>query len=478
MRPLPGWYDDAKLGIFVHWYPASVPAFAPLSEDPFTIAERGDWGEAMRNTPYAEWYWNSLALGDTPVARHHAEVWGGRPYADFVPLWQEAVRDWHPDPMAELFVRSGARYVVHGTKHHDGVLLWPSAVPNPHRPDWDAGRDLVGPLVDAVRDRGLRVGLYYSGGLDWTFAGPGAPVEPAGMADFAGMIAAIPRSPEYAAYVHAHWEELIERYRPDVLWNDIAHPPAGSYRDLVAAYYERVPDGVVNDRFDVIGARRGTFDADFLTPEYRIDAPVPGRKFEVCRGIGRSFGYNRLERDEDFLRPDQLVWDLVEIVSHGGNLLLNVGPTARGEIPFAQRLRLEALGTWLAVHGDAIYGTRPGSGGPVEGQRVEGQRVEGQRVEGETGEGAPVRFTHTPTTGASHAIVRGATAAPTVVVIGWSVPEGAVVQLAGARPGAGSLAWTPVEAGADGRPAVRVELPCPAPDGPAFVLSATLPAGR
>ncbi len=193
----------------------------------------------MRHTPYAEWYWNSLALGDTPVARHHEEVWGGRPYEDFVPMWQAAVSDWDPAPWAELFVRSGARYVVGGTKHHDGVLLWPSAVPNPNRAGWNAGRDLIGPLVDAVRARGMRCGLYYSGGLDWTFAGPGAPENPSGMSDFGGMIAAIPRTEEYADYVHAHWRELIDHYEPDVLWNDIAHPPARPYREILDEYYAR-----------------------------------------------------------------------------------------------------------------------------------------------------------------------------------------------------------------------------------------------
>jgi alpha-L-fucosidase len=454
MRALPAWFDDAKLGIFIHWYPASVPAFAPLSDDPFTLAERHDWSYSIRHTPYAEWYWNSLALGDTPVAEHHARVWNNRPYADFIPMWQEAVREWDPEPWARLFARAGAKYVIGGTKHHDGVVLWPSRTPNPHRANWTAGRDLIGPLVDSVRSHDMRCGLYYSGGLDWTFAGPGAPDDPKGMDGFAGMIECIPRSEAYAQYVHAHWNELIERFAPDVLWNDIAHPPAGDYRALFDDYYARIPEGVVNDRFDIIGVRRGTAHADFVTPEYRTASDTKGHKFEVCRGIGRSFGYNALEQDTDFLASEVLVWEFVDIVARGGNLLLNVGPTARGEIPFAQRLRLEALGTWLDVHGEAIYATRPlptGSGGS-------------------TADGADVRFTTKPATGEVFAIVRGGTTHADVIITGMVPSTGATVRLLGQRPDAPTLAWNVVESGVDGQPAFRVTLPCPQPDGPAFTL--------
>ncbi len=119
-------------------------------------------------------------------------------------------------------------------------------------------------------------------------------------------------------------------------------------------------------------------------------------------------------------------------------------------------MRLEALGTWLAVNGDAIYGTRPA-----------------EVTKGTTGDGAAVRFTHSPSTGASHAIVRGGTPTRSVVVTGWRVPDGSRVQVSGARPDAPSLPWSRVEAGTDGQPAVAIELPCPQPDGAAFVLTAT-----
>ncbi len=452
-RELPQWFDDAKLGIFVHWYPASVPAFAPLSDDVFTMADQFGWNVAMRQTPYAEWYWNSLALGDTPVAAHHQDVYGDMPYEDFVPMWAEAVKDWDPSDWVNLFQRSGAQYVVAGTKHHDGVLLWPSDTPNPHRDDWNAGRDLIGPLIDSLRKVGMRIGLYYSGGLDWTFAGAGEPNNPHGIGSFSEMIEAIPRSPEYAAYVEAHWHELIDRYQPDILWNDISHPIAGNWKDLFAYYYEQIPNGVVNDRFDLRGVMKGTSHADFTTPEYRTAPATMSRKFEVCRGIGRSFGYNAQEQEADFLSPHDLIWEFIDIVSRGGNLLLNVGPTARGEIQFAQRLRLEALGTWLATNGDAIFGTRPFVS---DGQILNDPAV---------------RFTQSLDEQTVFALVRGDStkeSSRTLTIFGANMEHADTVRLLG-QSTTSALPWQPIAR--DGSSGFSVTLPCPQPAGPAYVLA-------
>jgi alpha-L-fucosidase len=454
-RALPQWFNDAKLGIFIHWYTSSVPAFAPLSDDPFTIAERSGWAEAMRGSPYAEWYWNSLALGDSPVAEHHRATYGDKPYADFVSEWASAVQDWEPSEWVTLFQRAGAQYVVAGTKHHDGVLLWPSATQNPHRERWNAGRDLISPLIDGVRAAGMRAGLYYSGGLDWTFAGPGAVENPHGIGSFEDMVNAIPRSTEYAEYVHAHWIELIDRYQPDVLWNDISHPIAGNWKDLFAYYYNAVPTGVVNDRFDMRGVMKGTSHADFVTPEYRTSTATKHAKFEVCRGIGRSFGYNAQERDEDFLTPNELIWDFVDIVARGGNLLLNVGPTARGEIPFAQRLRLEALGSWLAINGAAIYATRP--------CRV----TSGTAYSLNAGDTGAVRFTQSGDQRTMYAIVQGGTQSRELVITGMTVREGATIRLIDQRRDA-SLTWSTTTV--NNEPAISVTLPCPQPHGAAFTL--------
>src|SRR4051812_33234328 len=234
-RALPQWFDDAKFGIFVHWTAAAVPAFAPVGPSPFELAAEYGQEAAFAQSPYVEWYQNSLAIEGSPVQRHHAATYGDLPYDAFVRRFLSTHHGWNPHDWAELFARAGARYVVLVTKHHDGVLLWPSTLPNPHKPAWQSGRDVVGDLADAVRDRGMRFGTYYSGGLDWTFGG--LPIT-----DFASMVAAIPQTDAYLAYADAHWRELIDRYEPCVLWNDIGFPAAADLDALFDAYVDRVPD--------------------------------------------------------------------------------------------------------------------------------------------------------------------------------------------------------------------------------------------
>jgi alpha-L-fucosidase len=402
-RPLPDWFDDAKLGIFVHWTAASVPAFAPVTDSPFDLAGAGGWEEAMRSSPYVEWYQNSVAIEGSPAAVHHADVHGGRPYDDFVAQFLAGLSGWQPEPWADLFAQAGARYVVLVTKHHDGVLLWPSATANPHKEAWASERDVVGDLAAAVRARSMRFGTYYSGGLDWTFGG--LPIT-----DLAAMFRAIPQTPEYLAYVDAHWHELIARYRPDVLWNDIGYPAAADLPALFADYFAAVPDGVVNNRFDWMAQTSGAVHCDFVTPEYST-AGDPGRKWESTRGIGTSFGYNRFEPDDSYLDPDELVRMFVDVVAHGGNLLLNVGPTADGVIPWVQAQRLLALGWWLRTNGEAIYGTRPW-----------------RRTDGTTGEDHPVRYT--TRNGALYAIVLG-TPGGVEVALDVTPARGADVRLLG-----------------------------------------------
>jgi len=156
---LPDWFAKAKLGIFIHWGLFSVPAWAPPGDDiDRQVAEKG-WQAMFANNPYAEWYQNSLRVGDTPTRRRHAEVYGADfAYEDFAATFNEAVQGWNPDDWAELFSRVGARYVVLTTKHHEGFLLWPSPNTSPKRPPGFAcPRDLVGDLTTAVRRHGLRL---------------------------------------------------------------------------------------------------------------------------------------------------------------------------------------------------------------------------------------------------------------------------------------------------------------------------------
>ena len=187
-RPLPAWFDDAKLGIFVHWTAAAVPAFAPVTDSPFDLAAEGGWEEAMRCSPYVEWYQNSIAIEGSPAARSTTpRCTATAPTTTSSSTFLDGHAGWQADPWADLFAAAGARYVVLVTKHHDGVLLWPSATPNPHKPRWASERDLVGDLAAAVRARDLRFGTYYSGGLDWTFGG-------LPMRDFQAMLGAIPQT--------------------------------------------------------------------------------------------------------------------------------------------------------------------------------------------------------------------------------------------------------------------------------------------
>jgi alpha-L-fucosidase len=378
---VPAWWRDAKLGIFVHWTPASVPAFAPVDADMGELMAKRD-PQAMAWSPYAEWYENSLRFPASPVARHHSEVHGTRDYREFAAEWEAALEGWDPAEWADRFAACGARYVVLVTKHHDGYCLWPTDVPNPHRPGWNCRRDVVGELAEAVRERGLRFGVYYSGGLDWTFN-----EHPIGT--FSDLLRAQPRG-DYVDYAEAQVRELIARYRPSVLWNDISWPASSSrLAALLASYYRDVPDGVVNDRFmpwsvlwrlaqsrpagDVIdrvaarGARASTGIVpprppffDVRTPEYTVFHSPQRHAWECVRGIDHSFGHNRASSEEHFLPADELLWSLADIASKGGNLLLNVGP--RGEdatIAPAQLLRLDWLAEFTATNGMALYGTRP-----------------------------------------------------------------------------------------------------------------------
>ncbi|MBK7321810.1 MAG: alpha-L-fucosidase [Candidatus Microthrix sp.] len=378
---VPAWWRDAKLGIFIHWTPASVPGWAPTEHEigPLLASDRHN---PLAEIPYTEWYENSLRFPNSSVSRHHAEVYPNRPYADFAADFQAGLDTWDPQDWARRFRAAGARYLVLVAKHHDGFCLWPTAVPNPHRANWCTERDVVGELGEAARGEGLRFGVYYSGGLDWTFNDHpiGSPSD---------LFAAVPDG-SYAAYADAHVRELIDRFRPDVLWGDIAWPGnRKALTNLVAHYRAVVPDGVVNDRFmphSVLsgalknraaavlingGARRmaqrdrGIVPPkppifDTRSPEYSAIDRVSHTAWESVRGIDRSFGFNRNSDPAHFLTKDQLSWSFCDVVSKGGNLLLNVGPRgADGRIPDPQLTRLHWLAELLDTDADGIVGSRP-----------------------------------------------------------------------------------------------------------------------
>lgn len=343
----PEWYNDAKFGIFIHWGLYSVPAWATPIGEPGNF----EWEYYYKNMPYAEWYLNSLKIDGAPTQKHHAETYGKDfDYYDFIPLFNKALKKWNPDLMAGVIKQSGAQYAVLTTKHHDGFTLWPSRVSNTNFPASQptVSRDVVGELSDAVRKKGLKMGLYYSGGLDWSF-------NKVPVTHLRHVFTGVPQGADYCAYVDAHYKELINSYKPDILWNDIGYPKAGDLETILANYFFQVPHGTVNNRWQ----RKGVFNGDFVTPEYsKLDSITPF-KWETCRGIGFSFGYNRLEGPEEYLSGTEIVQLLVDIVSKNGNLLLNIGPKADGTVPAEQKQALLEVGEWLKTNGEGIYGSRP-----------------------------------------------------------------------------------------------------------------------
>ena len=359
-RELPQWFDDAKFGIFIHWYPASVPAYAPLSEDLFEQTTTYGEETAFRESPYAEWYVNSLAIEGSSVQKHHASTYGDKPYDEFVGEFFAETEQWNPSEWEQLFVASGAKYCVMGTRHIDGAIMWPTTLHNPNKgATYTSPRDLVGEACKAARNAGMRIGLYYCGGLDVTFQG-------LGYNGWMSMFLATPQTPEYAEYAAAHYRELIQRYSPDLLWNDVGWPGGGAAAmQFMAEYFNHNPDGVVNDRFDMIASAMGTSHCDFITPEYSSGLTKADKKFEVCRGISMSFGYNQLDDETTYASAEELIHLLINSVADGGNLLLNIGPKANGEIPDIQRQRLIEIGSWLEINGAGIFASRQHSTGAL-----------------------------------------------------------------------------------------------------------------
>jgi alpha-L-fucosidase len=251
----------------------------------------------------------------------------------------------------------------------------------------------------------MKMGLYYSGGYDWTFV-------PGPISDWKTAHAVEPQSEAYGKYADAHVRELIAKYRPSVLWNDIDYPKSGHPLEIMAEYYNAVPDGVIDDRF-------GVKHSDFVSPEYETLKRISAKKWEECRGLGKSFGYNRAEGDAQTIKKDELIYLLVDIVSKNGNLLLDVGPEADGTIPAVQLDRLEALGAWLAQNGEGIYGTHPW-----------------KKAESETVEGLRVKFTQK--NGAVYAFLLGEPKGKTATIRAITLKPGATITMLGAT---GTLPW-------------------------------------
>lgn len=338
-RPVPAWFENAKFGIFIHWGLYSVPAWSPKGT-------------------YSEWYkyWldKKTLMGNgnftgTEIYDYHRKMYGEDfTYADFAPMFKALSYD--PEEWADLFEHSGAKYVVLTTKHHDGFALWPSreASISYGRP-WNsmeigAHRDLVGEYVNALRKTDIKVGCYFSL-REWD-----NPLYNKETMDL---------------FYERHWfpqlQDLVNRYKPDLIWADgpdqINDKQWQAERTLAWLYSESpVKDSiVVNDRW---ANNTGKKHGDYYTREYSNTNSSYNKPWEECRGIGLSFGYNQNEDLGDYTSPKALILTLVNIVSQGGNLLLDIGPNANGKIPPIMQERLLQIGKWLKVNGEAIYGTR------------------------------------------------------------------------------------------------------------------------
>jgi alpha-L-fucosidase len=452
-HPVPEWYEDAKFGIFIHWGLFSIPAFAARSGS-ISDVFRTNYDIAVAQTPYCEWYWNAIKVPESDSAKFHAATYHDAPYEDFREPFLKGLAQWNPEAWARAFADAGARYVVLVTKHHDGFCLWPSAVKNPYQKNWTSPRDIVGELAGAVRALGMRFGVYYSGGIDWTFNR--APLRT--MADFMGSTP----GGLYPSYADKQTRELIDRYRPSILWNDISWPTGlGRELQLLADYYNTIIDGVVNDRWLPMTwqrrmlrfrSNRRKLDAvlkermaraesrgvipqlpphcDFRTPEYAAFDRISTKKWEATRGMSHSFGYNRNDTDADYESVESLVTSFIDAVSKNGNLLLNVGPRGvDAQIPSEQLARLKGFGQWLRANGDGIYGTRPWT-----------------RFDGKTADGHAVRFAHKP--GALFAHILGTPPGTDIVINGDDLPPRATArhlasgEVAACAPVAGGLRLT------------------------------------
>jgi alpha-L-fucosidase len=321
--PIQSWFTEAKLGIFIHYGIYAVDG----------VAE--------------SWSFYSGQISHEQYMRQ---------------LHGFTAAHYDPREWAALFARAGARYAVLTARHHDGVALWDTAHGDldvvRHTP---AGRDLVGPYVAALREQGLRVGLYYSHS-DWSHP------------DYATVIhsdtdrddlrtcrfVAPPdgrEDPEawrrYLAYRDDQVGELVTRYHPDLLWFDGEWERSESQWGI-----DTLADQILAGNPDTVLNARMLSRGDYATPEQGLPMAPPAGPWELCLTINDSWGFQH--RDGNHKSVSQLVRYFAETIGMGGNLLLDVGPREDGTITAEQTERLEGLGAWISRHSESVYGTIAG----------------------------------------------------------------------------------------------------------------------
>jgi alpha-L-fucosidase len=351
----PGWYKDAKFGIFIHWGLYSVPAFAN------------------------EWYPRNMYREGSEEYKHHIATYGPPDkfgYKDFIPMFK--AEHYDPAAWADLFRKAGAKYVIPVAEHHDGFAMYDSGLSDWTAPKMGPHRDLIGDLGKAVRAAGLHFGVsshrvehnfflgvgrsipsdvndsqyaaFYGPAHNWLTNPRGTPLDN----DFTYV------SPEWANDWLARASELVEKYHPDIVYFDwwIGQPSIRPNLTRFAAFYYnsslKYGDhlGVINYKDYAMQEHSGVLDlergqlGDIRPLYWQTDTSISNR----------SWGYIK---DDTFKSPEFVVHQLIDIVSKNGNLLLNFGPRSDGTIPEQVQQVLLDVGAWLNVNGEAIYGTRP-----------------------------------------------------------------------------------------------------------------------
>lgn len=330
-RPTPQWFLDAKFGIFIHWGVYSVPAWGKVGE-------------------YAEWYWNHIhdrAPTNVWWQFHRTNYGENFEYQDFAPKFRAELFD--ADHWADIFFRSGAKYIVPTSKHHEGFCLWPSAEASRTwgRP-WNAvetgpKRDLMKDLSEACRRRDLKFGFYYSL-YEW--------YNPLWLSD---------RKRYVEEHMMPQFKDVVTRYKPAIIFADGEWDlPSEDWKSeqLLAWLFNESPtkdEVVINDRW---GKECRHKHGGYFTTEYAAGLEDASHPWEESRGMAYSYGYNRAERIDDYKTSREFIFVLIDLVSRGGNLLLDIGPNGDGTIPIIMEQRLLEIGDWLRVNGEAIYGTR------------------------------------------------------------------------------------------------------------------------
>lgn len=313
------WWRDAKFGLFIHWGVYAVPA-----------GKHGD------TTTYGEWIMQSAKI---PVAEYREFAKQFNPVKYDPAAWARAAKD------------AGMRYIVITSKHHDGFALYPSAASQWNVADATPYRkDLLGPLVDAAKAEGLKIGFYYSQSQDWNNPG-GAK---SGFKEGDGWDPA--HKGAYDTYLKnvavPQVRELLTRYPIDILWWDTPMFTDAKRAAPFAALVKSRRGLITNNRLG------GGYGGDTATPEQFVPATGYRGDWETCMTMNGHWGYNAY--DQNWKSSADLIHKLADICAKGGNFLLNIGPTAEGEFPPASLERLRDMGRWLRVNGEAIYGTQAG----------------------------------------------------------------------------------------------------------------------